>query len=130
MAIHLELPAQYGDVRQCLRAAQGNLDKVKQLLATPSVETSEASAAILREVEVQLGCVAALWKNGGAKPDRDLRGVLEGLQREIAILAEIFAQSDKLLSGWLRAIQSRREGYNGLGQAAPLVLVSQVSLEG
>ncbi|HLG96574.1 MAG TPA: hypothetical protein VKX49_09730 [Bryobacteraceae bacterium] len=130
MPAHLEIPAQYGDVRECIRAAQGNLERVKQLLRNPSVEASEASAAILREVEVQLGCIVALWKTAAPKADGELRTILQNLQQEVAVLAELFAQADKMFTGWLRAIQSKRAGYTGDGHAAPLVLVNQVSLEG
>ena len=130
MPAQLEIPAQYGDTRECLRAAQGNLERVRQLLGNPTVEASEAAAATLREVEVQLGCIVALWKNTGRNADPALRPMLQNLQREVAILAELFAQADKMFSGWLHAIQSNRGGYTGKGHAAPLVLVSQVSLEG
>ena len=130
MPAQLEIPAQYGNTRECLRAAQANLERVRELLGKPSVEASEAGASILREVEVQLGCVAALWKQTGPKVDPDLRRMVQMLQREVAILADLFAQADKMFTGWLQAIQSNRAGYTGKGQAAPLVLVSQVSLEG
>jgi hypothetical protein len=130
MPAQLEIPAQYGDTRECLRAAQGNLERVRQLLGKPTVEASEAAAATLREVEVQLGCIVALWKNTGQNADPALRPMLQNLQREVAILAELFAQADKMFTGWLQAIQSSRAGYTGKGHAAPLVLVSQVSLEG
>jgi len=130
MAVHLEVPAQYGDVQECLHAAHGNLEKVKELLSRPSVEASESSAAILREVEVQLGCVTAVWKASGAKPAAEVRSTVQAIQREVAILAEMFTQTDKLFTGWLRAIQTNRAGYTDQGQAAPLMLVKQVNLEG
>ena len=130
MPIQLAVPAQYGDVQECLRAAHGNLEKVKELLTHPSVESSESSAAILREVEVQLGCVTAVWKASGAKPPAEDRSMLQAIQREVAVLAEMFTQADKLFTGWLRAIQSNRAGYTDQGQAAPLILVKQVNLEG
>lgn len=130
MPAQLEIPARYGDARECLRAAQKNLERVRQLLGQPTVEASEAAAAILREVEVQLGCIIALWKNTGSNDDPELRPLVQNLQREVAILAELFGQADKMFTGWIQAIQSNRAGYTGKGQAAPLVLVSQVSLEG
>lgn len=130
MAHSMEVPAEYGDARGCIEAAQRNLEQVKQLLARPSVEAAEASAAILREVEVQLGCIAAIWKSQGVNADPRLRLALEGIKREVALLAELFAQTDRLFQGWIGAIQSKRSGYNGRGQTAPLVLVNRVSLEG
>jgi len=130
MALSVQVPAQYGDARACIQAARRNLEQVKQILAHPSVEAGESSAAILREVEVQLGSIAALWKSKGSQSDPELRLALEGIKREVALLAELFAQADRLFQDWIGAIESKRSGYNGRGQAAPLVLVSQVSLEG
>jgi hypothetical protein len=131
MSTHAQVPAQYGDVRECVRAARGNLDKVKQLLARPSVQSGEESAAVLREIEVQLGCAVAILQSGGsAQPDLETRSLLQELQSEVAVLAQMFGEADLLFTAWLRAIQSKRAGYTGQGQAAPLVLVSKVSLEG
>jgi len=130
MALSVEVPSQYGDAHECIQAAQRNLEQVKQLVARPSVEAGEAAAAILREVEVQLGCIAAIWKSQGVNADPELRSALEGIQREVGLLAELFAQTDRLLQSWIGAIQSKRAGYNGRGQTAPLVLVNRVSLEG
>ncbi|HTS47321.1 MAG TPA: hypothetical protein VMH05_05220 [Bryobacteraceae bacterium] len=130
MALSVDVPAQYGDARECIEAAHRNLERVKQLLSQPSVEAGEASAAILREVEVQLGCIAALWKAQGATRDPELRLALERIQREVAFLAEFFARTERLFQGWIGAVQSKRSGYNGHGQTAPLVLVNRVNLEG
>ena len=130
MAISVDVPAQYGDARECIQAAHRNLERVKQLLAQPSVEAGDASAAILREVEVQLGCTAALWKAQGANRDPELRLALDGIQREVALLAELFTHTERLFQGWIGAIRSKRSGYDGRGQTAPLVLVNRVNLEG
>ena len=130
MAFSVEVPAQYGDARECLEAARRNLEQVRQLLKRSSVESAEASAAILREVEVQLGCIAALWRSQGANGDPELRASLEGIQREVAFLAEFFAQTERFFQGWIGAVEGKRSGYNGHGQAAPLVLINQVNLEG
>ena len=130
MALMVEVPQQYGDARECIQAAHRNLARVRELLVNPSIEAGEASATILREVEVQLGCIAALWKTQGAKADPDVRNVLEEIKREVGLLAEFFAQTERLLQGWIEAIQSKRSGYNARGQSAPLVLINSVSLEG
>ena len=131
MSTHAQGPAQYGDAGECIRGARRNMDQVKLLLSRPSVEGAEESAAALREIEVQLGCAIALLKSSGsAQPDLETRAMLQDLQREVAALAQVFSEADRLFSAWLRAIQSKRAGYTGQGQAAPLVLVSRVSLEG
>lgn len=121
---------QYGDARECLQAARLNMREVKRLLSRPSVEAADESAAILRDVEVQLGCAAAMLRQNGAKPDAEIRNDVEALQSEVAVLASFFAGADKMLSGWLDAVRSRRGGYTERGQAAPLVLVKKLSVEG
>ncbi len=126
-----ERPAQYGDVHECIRAARSNMDRVRQLLSGGSVDHADECATILREIEVQLGCTVAILRAGGAsQPGPESRSLLEELQREVAMLAQLFAEADKLFGGWLRAIQAKRAGYTGRGQAAPLRLVGKLSLEG
>ena len=121
---------EYGDPRECLLAARQRMRQVKELLAKPSAEAADESAALLRDVEVQLGCVAAFLRQNGAKPDVEIRSNIEQLQDEVAVLARYFAEADKLFSGWLQAVRSRRDGYTSRGQAAPLVLVKKLSVEG
>ncbi len=115
--------------REHLRAAKAGMREVRHLLSDPSVENADRSGSILREVEVQLGCAAALLQHNGAQPDEEFRFALEELQGEVAVLARVLSEADKLLSGWLRAVQTRRAGYTPRGQAAPLVLVSKVAVE-
>ena len=121
---------QYGDAQECLQAARLSMRQVKKLLAKPSVEAADESAALLRDVEVQLGCVAAILRQNGAKPDAGIRAGVEELQTEVALLASFFAGADKMLSGWLDAVRTRRGGYTDRGQAAPLTLVRKLSVEG
>jgi hypothetical protein len=113
-----------------LRAAKAGLQQVKGLLAQPSPANADQAAAILREVEVQLGCAAAILEKNGSPPDPEFRPALEDLQGEVATLARFLSGADKLLSDWLRAVQTRRGGYTHRGQAAPLVLVNKVTVEG
>jgi hypothetical protein len=56
----MENGTQHGDARECLQAARINMRQVKRLLSQPSLEAADESAALLRDVEVQLGCVAAI----------------------------------------------------------------------
>ncbi|MGA2883216.1 MAG: hypothetical protein ABSG13_30070 [Bryobacteraceae bacterium] len=121
---------QYGDARERLQAARVSMRQVKKLLAKPSFEAADESAALLRDVEVQLGCVAAILRQNGSKPDAEIRAGVEELQNEVAQLANFFAGADKMLSGWLDAVRSRRGGYTDRGQAAPLTLVRKLSVEG
>lgn len=123
-------PIAPGTAREHLHAAKTGMRQVKQLLAQPSVENADQSATLLREVEVQLGCVAAMLRNNGTQPDAEFRSALEELQAEVAVLARFLAEGDKLLSGWLQAVQARRGGYTQRGQAAPLVLVNKLTVEG
>jgi hypothetical protein len=126
----MENAPQYSDARECLQAARVSMRQVKRLLSQPSAETADESAAILRDVEVQLGCVAAMLRQNGSKPDAAIRSGVEDLQNEVAVLATFFAGADKMLSGWLDAVRSRRGGYTVRGQAAPLTLVRKLSVEG
>lgn len=121
---------QYADARECLQAARINMRQVKKLLSHPSVEAAEDSARLLREIEVQLGCMTAILQRDGAKPDLEMRALVEELQSEVAVLASFFAGAGKMLTGWLDAIRSRKGGYDERGQAAPLVLLRNVSVEG
>lgn len=121
---------QYADARECLQAARVNMRQVKRLLSQPSPEAAEESAALLRDIEVQLGCVSAILQQGRGNPDAEMRAYVEELQSEVAVLASFFAGAGKMLSGWLDTIRSRRSGYNERGQAAPLMLVRKVSVEG
>lgn len=130
MAIPVEIPKQYGDVSECMHAARANLDRVRKLLAHPSAESVDMAAAILREVEVQLGCISVLWKTDHSKRDPKLKSVLEEIRKDVAILAEFFSQAERVVDGWIRAIQTKRGGYNKQGHAAALILVNQVDLQG
>lgn len=126
----METTTQYGDARECLQAARQTMRQVKSLLSQPSAQAADESAALLRDVEIQLGCVAAILRQNGAKPGADFRSTVEELQDEVAVLARYFAEADKLFSGWLHAVRSHRGGYTNRGQAAPLVLVKKLSVEG
>ena len=126
----METCPQYGDARECLQAARAGMRQVKSVLSRPSADAADESAALLRDVEVQLGCVAAILRRTGARPDGDIRSAVEELQAEVAVLAAFFAGADKMFSGWLDAVRTRRGGYTERGQAAPLVLVKKLSVEG
>jgi hypothetical protein len=126
----MENATEYGNARECLQGARASMRQVKRLLSQPSVEAADESAALLRVVEVQLGCVAAILRQNGSQPDAEMRAGVEELQSEVAVLASFFAGADKMLSGWLNAVRSRRGGYTDRGQAAPLTLVRKLSVEG
>lgn len=126
----MEQATEYRDAKECLQAAQAGMRQVKKLISQPSVDAAEESAALLREVEIQLGCVAAILRKNGARPDAEIRAGVDSLQSEVAVLASFFAGADKMLSGWLSALRTDRGGYTSRGHAAPLVLVKKLSVEG
>ena len=126
----MENATEYGDARECLQAARVSMRQVKRLLSQPSVDAADESAALLRDVEVQLGCVAAILRQSSPKPDPGMRQGIEELQSEVAVLASFFLGADKMLTGWLDAVRSRRGGYTERGKSAPLVLVRKLSVEG
>jgi len=120
----------YGDARACIHAARARMREVRDLLSKPSNESADRSATLLREIEVQLGCAAAILKVNGTRLDLEMRSGVEDLQEQVAVLAQFFAEADKLLSNWLRVVRTRRAGYTEQGQAAPLVLVNRLTVEG
>ncbi|HTR34842.1 MAG TPA: hypothetical protein VMH80_02995 [Bryobacteraceae bacterium] len=121
-----------GDVRECLLAARAGMREIKRLLSQPSAEMADQAVIILRDVEIQLGCVAALLKNNGngTRPALEIRTEVEDLQEEVAVLARFLARADQMLAGWLQGVRTRRGGYTERGQAAPLVLVKKLTVEG
>lgn len=120
----------YGDVRACIRAAKAHMREVRDLLSKPSIESADRSAGLLRDIEVQLGCAAAILKKSGTRLDLEMRSEVEDLQDQVAVLAQFFAEAEKLLSNWLRVVRTKRAGYTDQGQAAPLVLVNRLTVEG
>ena len=88
----MENSTEYGDARECLQAARVSMREVKRLLSHPSPEAADDSAALLRDVEVQLGCVAAILRQNGARPNAGIRTGVEELQSEVAVLATFFAR--------------------------------------
>jgi hypothetical protein len=120
----------YGDARACIHAAKAQMREVRDLLSKPSTESAERSATLLREIEIQLGCAAAILKVSGTKLDLEMRSEVEDLQEQVAVLAQFFAEADQLLSNWLRVVRTRRAGYTDQGQAAPLVLINRLTVEG
>ncbi|HYL72681.1 MAG TPA: hypothetical protein VEU96_00665 [Bryobacteraceae bacterium] len=120
----------YGDIGECIRAARASMRQVNQLLVRSSAESAEHTSSILREVEVQLGCAAAILRSNGPTLDSKLRSEIEDLQDQVAVLSRFLGETDKLLSGWLRAVRTRRGGYTEQGRAAPLVLVNKLRAEG
>ena len=130
MAIAFEIPTTSGNARECIQAARANMLQVKQLLSRPSEQNAEESAALLRQVEIQLGCAVAIFRTRGNEPSVEIQSILGAMQGEIAVLAQFLAEADKLLTGWLHALSSRHSGYTTDGRAAPLVLLKKVSVEG
>ena len=120
----------FGDARECIHAAKAHMREVRDLLSKPSTESAERAATLLREIEVQLGCAAAILKKSGTRPDLEMRSEVEDLRDQVAVLAQFFAEADQLLSNWLRVVRTRRAGYTEQGQAAPLVLVNRLTVEG
>jgi len=121
---------QYGDAPDCIREASEKVRQARQLLSQPAERNAEESAALLREAEIQLECACAFYRERGAEPDRRVQLTLQALQAEIASLAQFFSLADRFLGDWLRTIGPRQAGYTTRGQAAPLVLMKKVSLEG
>jgi len=124
------LPNINTDARSCIRDARAAMRKVRELLLRPSEDNADQAAALLRDAEIQLGCARAAYQATGGGRDPEAQKLLAELQAEIAVLAQFFADADKLLAGWLYSIGARQAGYTTEGQPAPLVLLKKVSVEG
>ena len=92
----MENATEYGDAREYLQSARNSMRQVKLLLAKPSAEAADESAALLRDVEVQLGCVAAILRHNGPKPHAEIRAAVQELQIEVASLAAFFSGANKM----------------------------------
>lgn len=120
----------YQSAAECIRFARKNLSEVKDLLVRPTRENGERSGELLREVEVQLGCAAALLRSAPGKADPAIVAEIHELKRQTEMLVMLFGETDRLLSNWASRVLVHRNGYTERGGAAPLFLVSKTSAEG
>jgi hypothetical protein len=120
----------YERAGECIRFARKNLSEVKDLLLQPTREHGERSGELLREVEVQLGCAAALLHATGKNADPAIIAEIQELKRQTEALAIMFGETNRMLAAWAGRVLVHRNGYTDRGGAAPLFLVSKTTAEG
>jgi hypothetical protein len=120
----------YQSAGECIRSARKNLSEVKDLLFRPTRENGERSGDLLREVEVQLGCAAALLHSTRETADPAVIADIQELKRQTEALVMSFAETNRMLAAWAGRVLVHRNGYTDRGGAAPLFLVSKTSAEG
>ena len=120
----------YQSIAECMRCARQNLSEVKAMLSRPTRENGERSVELLREVEVQLGCVAAFLRSAPEKADPKIVTEIHELKQQTESLVVLFAETNRVLGSWASRVLVNRNGYTEYGGAAPLFLVGKTSAEG
>jgi len=114
----------------CIRAARAAVAEVIERLNVPTEENGGRCGDLLVEVERQLQSAAGLLRQVEDPRNPGLRHDVERLRIEIRTLARTLAESDRLVSGWVRRLGIRTGGYTEQGAAAPLVLIKKVNIAG
>lgn len=117
----------YGAPAECIRAARAGITEVMHSFRTLSGDNAEH---LLIEAGTQLQSAVGMLRQMETPGDADLRLEIEQLRRQLKTLALTLAESDRLVSGWVRRIAATRGGYTERGSTAPLTLVKKVSVIG
>jgi hypothetical protein len=120
----------YEPPADCIRAARAHIAEVMRSLAVLSRDGEERCTDLLGEAGKQLQAAATMLNGLETPTDTDLRHEVEGLRQELKILAYALAESDRLVSGWIRRMGTRSGGYTEQGASAPLILVKKVNITG
>ena len=127
----MQTASEYGDARECLQAARASMRQVKRLLSQPSAEAADESAALLagRRSSARLrGRHSAAERRQTGY--RDSRPASKSCKAKWPCSPAFSPGRTRCFPAWLDAVRSRRGGYTERGQAAPLVLVRKLSVEG
>jgi hypothetical protein len=114
----------------CIRAARAHLAEVMRSLTFLATDQEERCTDLLGEAGTQLQSAAAMLNGLETPDDANLRLEVEGLRQELKILAHALAESDRLVSGWIRRMGATNGGYTEQGASAPLILVKKVNVRG
>ena len=120
----------YTEPAECIRAARAGVAETMRQLSVPTAEGGERCGDLLGEVGRQLQSAAVLLQVTEGPHNAAFRRSVEQLQREVKELAQTLAESDRLISGWVRRVGVRNGGYTEQGASAPLVLIKKVNVEG
>src|SRR5579859_6527874 len=94
----------------CIRAARAAVAEVIERLNVPTDENSGRCGDLLVEVERQLQSAASMLRQIEDPRDAGLRRDVEHLRIEIRTLARTLAESDRMVSGWVRRLGIRTGG--------------------
>lgn len=119
----------YEPPAECIRAARAHIAEVMRSLRLLTTD-EERCADLLGEAGTQLQSASAMLNGLQTPDDANLRREVEGLRQELKILALALAESDRLVSGWIRRIGAISGGYTEQGASAPLFLVKKVNISG
>ena len=114
----------------CIRAARVAVAEILERLNIPTEESAGRCGDLLIEVERQLQSAAGMLRDTADPGQTNLRKDVEVLRAEIRTLSRTLAESERMVSGWVRRLGIKTGGYTELGAAAPLVLVKKVHAEG
>lgn len=120
----------YEPPAECIRAARAHIADVMRCLTFLSTDQEERCTDLLGEAGTQLQSAAAMLNGLRMPDDANLRLEVEGLRQELKILAYALAESDRLVSGWIRRMGTTSGGYTEQGASAPLFLVKKVNVTG
>lgn len=114
----------YREPAGCIRAAREGVAQVMNSLNDP-----DRQVHLLSEATTQLESAAALLGSAERCGDAHLRFEVEQLRRDLQTVSLALAESDRLVSRWIRRIGTRG-GYTEQGDSAPLILVKKLNVTG
>jgi hypothetical protein len=120
----------YEPPADCIRAARAHIAEVMRSLVFLSTDESERCVDLLGEAGTQLRSAAVMLNGLQTPADANLRSEVEGLREELKVLAYALAESDRLVSGWIRRMGATNGGYTEQGGSAPLILMKKVNVTG
>jgi hypothetical protein len=118
----------YEPPAECIRAARTRVAEVMRSLKIVSTDETERCADLLADAGTQLQSAAVMLRALERPGDAKLRLEIEGLRQELKTLAYALAESDRLVSGWMRRMGTKSGGYTQQGASAPLILVKKVNI--
>ncbi len=113
-----------------LRAAREILVEVRTIALDARAQQMVAMMDRLREVEIQVGCAAALLQQKQGEDHAEAIAELKHLRKQLDSLSSLFDESSRFISGWLGRLLTHRNGYTRSGEVAHLSLVNRTAVEG
>jgi hypothetical protein len=118
----------YQPPAECIRAARAHIAEVMRSLNILSTDEAERCADLLFQAGTELQAAASLLRGMDRPGDVLIRLEVEAMRQQLKTLAYTLAESDRLISGWIRRMGN--SGYTDRGASAPLTLVKKVNVTG